>query len=243
MPSVERLEWDSRFFGISIGRVSLSEATPNELVDAVRWADDERIECLYWLIDGNDRSSPHAAETYGFHLVDVQLTLETGLPSAGEASNDSAMVKVRPSEPGDLPALLAMARESHRDSRFYYDGHFSEEKCGSLYEEWIHRARRESDMILVAEHAFQPAGYCVCHLSAQGVGSIGLIAVDRRWHRSRIGTALVTSALRHFERSGMRSATVVTQGRNIPSQRLYQRTGFVTRSMKLWYHRWIGTDS
>ena len=31
---------------------------------------------------------------------------------------------------------------------------------------------------------------------------------------------------------------VVTQGRNIAGQRLYQRCGFLTRSVELWYHKW-----
>jgi dTDP-4-amino-4,6-dideoxy-D-galactose acyltransferase len=239
MPPIERLEWDSKFFGVQIGRFSWPGATPDELADALRWADGAGLECIYWLIDGSDPSSPRAAEACGFHLVDVQLTFETNLRPSRQKSSDSALTRVRPFDPGDLPALLVLARQSHRDSRFYHDGHFPEAKCAALYEEWIHRALRESEMILVAEQDLQPAGYCVCHLSSEGVGSIGLIAVDRRWHRSHLGTGLMNSAFKHFEESGMRSATVVTQGRNIPSQRLYQRCGFVTKSMKLWYHRWI----
>jgi ribosomal protein S18 acetylase RimI-like enzyme len=33
--------------------------------------------------------------------------------------------------------------------------------------------------------------------------------------------------------------SVVTQGRNVAAQRLYQRAGFVTASTQLWYHRWL----
>jgi hypothetical protein len=32
---------------------------------------------------------------------------------------------------------------------------------------------------------------------------------------------------------------VVTQGRNSKAQRLYERCGFLTRSVQLWYHRWF----
>jgi ribosomal protein S18 acetylase RimI-like enzyme len=41
----------------------------------------------------------------------------------------------------------------------------------------------------------------------------------------------------------MRVATVVTQGRNIASQRLYQKHGFVTQSIQLWYHRWTSAGT
>jgi dTDP-4-amino-4,6-dideoxy-D-galactose acyltransferase len=238
MPPIESLEWDSAFFGVQIGRVSLGSATPELLSEAVGLADHEGIECLYWLIDGGDAISPRAAEVCGFHLVDVQVTFETKLPRC--AGPDRPLpAHVRLFEPADLPDLLALARESHRASRYFYDGNFADDRCASLYEEWIKRAlRRDSEIVFVAEHENQPAGYCVCHLPGDQTGNIGLIAVDPKWHHCRIGTALVSAALDHFERSGMRSATVVTQGRNIASQRLYQKCGFVTESMKLWYHRW-----
>jgi len=36
---------------------------------------------------------------------------------------------------------------------------------------------------------------------------------------------------------------VVTQGRNLAAQRLYQRNGFVTASLQLWYHRWFPREN
>jgi hypothetical protein len=35
----------------------------------------------------------------------------------------------------------------------------------------------------------------------------------------------------------------VTQGRNIPAQRTYQRCGFQTAAVQLWYHRWFDPPS
>jgi dTDP-4-amino-4,6-dideoxy-D-galactose acyltransferase len=246
--AIESLEWDSKFFGFEIGQISLRSA-PQEQLSAmagrvsatVGWADKNGPDCLYWLIDGGDAISSRAAEACGFHLVDVQMTFETKLPR-GTGLDQSLMARVRLVEPGDLPSLLALARRSHRDSRFFYDGNFGDDRCASFYEEWIKRGlRRDSDVVFVAEHESQPAGYCVCHLPGDQIGNIGLIAVAPEYQRCSIGTALVSAGLGYFERSGMRCATVVTQGRNIASQRLYQRCGFVTRSMRLWYHRWSPT--
>ena len=42
-----------------------------------------------------------------------------------------------------------------------------------------------------------------------------------------------------LRRSSARRITVVTQGRNARAQRLYQRAGFVTESVRLWFHRWF----
>jgi dTDP-4-amino-4,6-dideoxy-D-galactose acyltransferase len=238
MPPIERLEWDSAFFGVPIGRVSLSGASAKQVADAVNWADCVGLECLYWLIDGYDLTSLKAAETCGFHLVDIRVTFELPLSSRGQSDHPGAKL-VRSLQPGDLLDLLTLARESHRQSRFFYDGHFSESKCDDMYEEWIKKAMNGPPYtILVAEHEDQPAGYCVCHQTTEGIGEIGLLAVAPNYHRRHIGTALVSAALDYFAVKGMSTSTVVTQGRNIAAQRLYQSCGFVTKSMNLWYHRW-----
>jgi hypothetical protein len=33
--------------------------------------------------------------------------------------------------------------------------------------------------------------------------------------------------------------TVVTQGRNLPAQRLYQSRGFRTQRLQVWHHLWL----
>ena len=48
-----------------------------------------------------------------------------------------------------------------------------------------------------------------------------------------IGWALVAESLRWFAVHGARQVSVVTQGRNVQAQRLYQHCGFLTRSMQL----------
>jgi hypothetical protein len=37
----------------------------------------------------------------------------------------------------------------------------------------------------------------------------------------------------------MRTATVVTQGRNVAAQRTYQGAGYRTSRTSLWFHRWF----
>ena len=34
-------------------------------------------------------------------------------------------------------------------------------------------------------------------------------------------------------------SSLVTQGRNLYAQRLYQKAGFFTKGTELWYHKWI----
>jgi hypothetical protein len=41
-----------------------------------------------------------------------------------------------------------------------------------------------------------------------------------------------------LEDRGAATVSVVTQGRNVRAQRIYQQFGMRTRSLELWYHRW-----
>jgi ribosomal protein S18 acetylase RimI-like enzyme len=242
MQPVEILPWDSAFFGVRIGRVLLKSPTPEELIAVVHQAGRDGIVCLYWLLDCADTASSWAATNCGFRLVDIRITFEHNLGT--RAGEDPPLSGVRRYVPEDLPALISLARKSHRDSRFFSDGNFAVERCEALYEEWIRKGCQSgSEAVLVAVKDQQPVGYCVCSASQDGVGNIGLIAVDPRWRRARLGGALVASALDHFRAAEMRVATVVTQGRNIASQRLYQKHGFVTQSIQLWYHRWTSAGT
>jgi dTDP-4-amino-4,6-dideoxy-D-galactose acyltransferase len=94
-------------------------------------------------------------------------------------------------------------------------------------------------MVLVAELDKQPVGYISCHLLDQAKGQIGLCGVSKESQGKGIGLLLVSASLRWFVDHGVQRATVVTQGRNCKAQRLYQRCGFLTQSVQLWFHKWF----
>jgi hypothetical protein len=49
---------------------------------------------------------------------------------------------------------------------------------------------------------------------------------------------MVLAALDWFEMQGAKETTVVTQGRNVAAQRLYQQCGFITKTVQFWFHKW-----
>jgi len=230
------LDWDSNFFDRRIARANANRLTPELLPQIERWCDAERIDCLYFLADSADPETVKLAEEAGFHLVDVRVTLAHDLP---EIAPDHVSTGVRPFQPADLPRLKEIARVSHRDSRFYYDQNFPEPLGDRLYETWIENSTRGyAQAVLVAEHQARPAGYITCH--SAGGGQIGLFAVAQEAQGQGLGQQLVLAALQWFRRQGASGVTVVTQGRNVRGQRRYQKCGFSTRSLELWYHYWPG---
>ena len=233
------LAWDSEFFGRRIARLTATRLDPALADDVVTWGKRHGIDCLYFLADADDPETAMLAETHGFRQVDVRLTLERSLEGPPAAVDRSDIV-VRAAAAGDRPALRALARVSHRDSRFHHDPAFLRSRCDDLYERWIDNSLNGyADVVLVIDHRAAAVGYLACQLRSEEDGAIDLLAVSAQYQGRGWGRALLSASLRWFTAHGRRRVSVVTQGRNARARRLYEAGGFDTRAVQLWYHRWF----
>jgi dTDP-4-amino-4,6-dideoxy-D-galactose acyltransferase len=230
------LEWDSNFFGVRIARLNFARLDEQTVAEALQWCNSHRIDCLYFLADADHATTPTLAEKNGFHLTDVRMTFEKPL-----AQNETfpAQDTIRLAREEDLAALRKIARNTHHDTRFYFDGHFDRTRCDQLYATWIENSFRGfAQAVLVAEVDNVPAAYLTCHLKGYE-SQIGLLGVSAQYQGRGLGTKLVQQFLIWSCEQNVKRATVVTQGRNLAAQRLYQHNGFVPASLQLWYHRWF----
>jgi len=232
----ERLDWDSRFFGISIAR-ALPTRVDAATCDAIlAWCRAQHIDCLYFLAD-NEPDVKAVLERAGFVGVDHRVTLERAVAS-GTAPTIPA--GVRCARPDDVPALRDIAAVSHRDSRFYADVRFDRSRCDELYRTWIERSCAGwADCVVVVEHDDTPAGYLTLHLRTPGTAAIGLLAVSPACQRQGAGSRLVDGALAWLQHRSITRVSVVTQRRNERSLAFYQRAGFRISSAASWYHHWF----
>jgi len=218
------LDWDSEFWGVRIAEV--------DGPDAEAWARANAVACAYLLVAAEDAAAAHRAEEHGFRLMDVRVELDA------EAATDAPQ-GIRPHSDADVERLRQIARTNHADTRFYADQRFPRERCDELYDTWVRRsAEGWADALLVADADGAPAGYVSVH-EREGHGSIGLIGVDPEARGRGLGAELVRGALAWCSGHGLPECRVVTQGRNVGAQRLFQRCGFRTRSVGLWFHRWF----
>jgi len=240
-PLCQLLPWDTSFFGLNIARLRPCRLTRESLAAALDWCRSQQVRCLYFLADFDDRETLGLAESAGFGLVDMRLTFARDVPAAGGATGPDAGIRLF--QDADAAPLKVIAGRSHRDSRFFFDGHFPEDRSVALFETWIERSCGGwAQAVLVAEADGVAAGYCTCHIDDRGLGSIGLIAIAEHAQGRGLGAGLVRASLSFFRQRGAARAKVVTQARNIPAQRLYQKMGFVTESAQLWYHKWFDIE-
>lgn len=238
--SCRLLEWDSQFFGVRIARLDQHTLSDAAWPAIAEWCNAQHIDCLYFLSNADDSESIRAAEQAGFHCVDIRLTFadESARRQAASLLQPEGVV-LRDFIEDDLPSLQAIARISYRDTRFYADPHFEEARCDALYETWIEKScHGRDDAVIVAEINRRPAGFITCSVH-DGEGVIGLVGVAPTVRGRSVGRLLVEAAQGWFQSRDVARTLVVTQGRNIAAQRLYQRCGFLTHSAELWFHRWF----
>jgi dTDP-4-amino-4,6-dideoxy-D-galactose acyltransferase len=232
------LDWDSRFFARRIAQASGGRVDEPGLREVERWCAANAVDCLYFLADF-DPLTLALLEQHDFGLKDIRLTFRRALSSPAEEPARGELV-VRPVAASDLPALEAIASRSHGDSRFYADERFGRAQADALFRAWIRNsAEGWADDVLVLARARMgpPLGYITGHRRA-GEGQIGLIAVAEEARGAGGATALVTALCARYVELGLTAMTVVTQGRNVSAQRLYQHLGFRSHAIGLWYHRW-----
>jgi dTDP-4-amino-4,6-dideoxy-D-galactose acyltransferase len=240
----EVLEWDTTFWGTVVAKVIGHTLTPANAAAIDDWCRRQRVSCVYFLARSDDAATTEIAEHIGFHLTDIRQTFAWSARetcAAVQPPPGSAAV-IRPFTVADLPALEAIARVSHTDTRFYFDSRFSRERCGELYATWIRVSCQDPrQQVLVAEIDGSASGYVSCQLEPDGNGRIGLIGVADHARGRGIGGLLVDSALTWFRAQAVPAVVVTTQARNIAAQRLYQRLCFKTTSVELWFHKWYDT--
>lgn len=235
-PICTYLDWDSDFFGCRIARANRNRLDDSTWKELLAWCLPNRIDCLYFLADLDDPETMHLAETHNFLLADMRITFERTI---GDISPLPSGNVVRPAREDDLGALRAIARKAHRDTRFYFDRHFDRGKCDLLYETWVEKSFRGfAQTVLVAEIDRNPVAYITGHLRG-AEAQIGIMGVSEGHQGAGLGSVIMQHLLSWAARKGVARATVVTQGRNIRAQRLYQRNGFLTASCQLWYHCWF----
>jgi dTDP-4-amino-4,6-dideoxy-D-galactose acyltransferase len=234
------VEWDESVFGVRTARIAPTTLSRDQAAAILAEIRSWGAAVVHLLLESDDDASVRVAEEHGFHLVDVRVTLRWRASEAPLAGPPTG-VSVRRGVPDDFRALEATARTIYDRTRYYHDPRYPKDRCGDLYARWLSWSLGGgADRVLVAEKEGAAAGYVACHgTPGASDGSIGLLGVDPAFRGSGVASALVGAAQAFFQGVPLSGATVVTQGRNVEAQKVYEREGFRAHRVQLWYHLWL----
>ena len=123
----------------------------------------------------------------------------------------------------------------------FFDLNFPRDKVRRFYQDWVSKAIHGTfdDQAYVLRRNGDPAGFCTVKFEPVSCARIRLVGLEPRYRGRRLGPIMVMHTLKALAEKGIKYVQVVTQGRNYAAQRLYQKSGFLTKKTELWYHRWF----
>lgn len=227
---VERLDWDSDFFGFGVG--VLKPQSTAAVPALVKEARASGLKLLYWFADPQDGEAAAAAEAVGAFLADRKVTF---LADASSRSGEVApglhtATKV-------TPQLHSLALQSGHYSRFKVDPRMPPDAFERMYTLFIERSvsgalARE---VIVAD---DEAGFITLREKGDRL-DIGFLAVDSKVRSRGLGAQLVSAAFARAQQWGFAKVQVVTQTDNEGACRFYERCGFGRERVEFVYHVWV----
>lgn len=239
---VRLLDWDTGHFGVRVARVQASQLLPATIVSIDAWCAENAIDCAYYLAPADDIASVSIAENNGFHLQDIRMMFNHHLTETYETPTQVNDYTFDQATADDLPALLAMIDDAYEKSRFYNDARFDNGDANRMYQIWLEKCLQGTmaDRVFCARKEGIPQAFVTCRLSTETqIADIGLVGVAEAARGQNLAGILLRHAFSYSQQNSMTHIEVATQGSNIAAQRLYQKAGFRTMNVHLWYHKWF----
>lgn len=236
--SIRTLNWDSEFWGFPIATFEGDKLCKESLKKSNSYCYKENISCLYFLANGSDPKTLKFAYENGFKFVDVRIEMELVTSSLTCLKKNTDIRSVVKKE--DLDSIKAIARKSHTESRFFKDLNFERRKCKIFYEKWIER-----DFDLGTILGFYPdcekiaRGYITVTSESPSNARIGLLAVEDDYRGKGTAFKLLEEAIATSIKKGVEKLVVTTQGTNKHALSLYEKIGFRTSNVTIWFHKWF----
>lgn len=149
-------------------------------------------------------------------------------------SDNSLNLTIRPMVEADLPAVLAIERES-----------FASPWSLAVFRRELHD--KEVSHLLVAEVSSSEGGQWVvgyaCYWHVLDEAHITNIAVKKGYRRRGVGCRLLTQMIQTAKLRGAKRATLEVRLSNEAAQRLYERHGFQAAAIRKGYYPDNGEDA
>ena len=229
---IERLDWDSAFFGLRIGRACVATALESEALANQKDKLKEDYDLIY-VFSGHGLRFPVA----NAKLVDEKVVFALSVNAQSETNPNIVLWR---SESGITEDLLHLALVSGKYSRFRLDDAFPEGSYERLYSRWIEQS---------VSHAMATEVFCyMIDNTPRGLvtldrkeekGVIGLVAIHEDCQNRGIGSAMMRHVVHYARQNQCDNLSVATQLNNLPACKLYEKSGFGMESVTDVWHWWL----
>ena len=176
-------------------------------------------------IDANNAESIAEAEDDGFYFVEDLVTYEIRMQAARHAFH------IRPALGSDICEVMQIVLHEMRHSRLYADPQIPPEIAQEAYRKRVGDGFTKADCFVACYNSV------IVGFAALYGSEIGLIAVDRKYQRNRVGVRLIEACIERCRANGFDTLTAKTQGSNNTARRFWEILGFTQTKVEKDYHK------
>ncbi len=221
---VEKLEWDTEFFGYEIGKFTQLDNSPFQLESFMDQAKKFKLVYLFSEFD--------IVPAKSLLFMEKKVTFQKTLRPIGSGSSE---IKLYQSGLDSFEELQQLAFISGRYSRYKLDSNFTTNEFQKLYSAWI---KKEEIDILIYKDDHKIVGFITVEKVDINLSRVGLIAVDPKHQRKGIAQKLVAEAEILSMEKGNFQMHISTQSQNTAAMNFYKKNGYTIHSIVNIYHYW-----
>ena len=228
---IEKLEWDSSFFGYQVGKMILD-------IDNFNKEEFKKEAINYKLVYAYCNEIVNDEE---FKLVDEKVTFFQKIKMNKISLSKKNKIRSFDLNQDDLTSLIELGVESGIYSRFKIDSTFSNNEFERLYREWILNSinyKLSFEVLIAVDGENRLLGFITIGALNEKTSEIGLIAVSKEARGRGLAKELINSAINESIKRGYENIEVVTQKNNLPAMNLYFKTNFFEKELVRIYHYW-----
>jgi dTDP-4-amino-4,6-dideoxy-D-galactose acyltransferase len=225
---IEKINWDSDFFGYPIGKITIS--TIDDVSNFFNSKSLKEFRLIYIF-------SKTIINDYKLKLVDTKLTFKKNIDLHILRKQNKTIENLNNLDDGDFILLEELAYLSGKYSRFNTDLNFKNNEFKKLYHKWISGYKSENKNIILKKSNNIISGFILYSIENETI-YIELISVSEDFQEKGIATELIYEIELIGLKNKCRYIQVVTQGENIPAVNLYKKNNFTLINKNLIYHYW-----
>jgi dTDP-4-amino-4,6-dideoxy-D-galactose acyltransferase len=232
---IQRLPWDTNFFGYPVAKVFLTSPVENLLDKIFEQLAIKKIRLTYFFVPESEQGLDKGIIDRGCILIDKKTDFLKKTQKYTSFSNKI----IEYQETAINERLAKLVLQAGVFSRFRTDKNFINNEFERLYTEWLRKSlsKEIAYKTFIAIKNSEIVGFTTL-TKKDGIADIGLVAVDENFRGSGIGSDLIHSADNSAFEMGYREIKVITQLQNKPGCKLYEKCNFHIDSIVNVYHYW-----
>ncbi len=233
---IERLNWDTEFFGYQIGKVEMLDFRIEHYEEWMKCVNKSEMKLIY--IYPMDQISKYTLMTYKIPLVTTHIIFEKNSISYFKNFNN---IESYYDTVEDYEEIEKLAILSGQYSRFRVDSKFTNHEFFRLYKEWIKNSisKEIASDVIVYKKDENIKGFVSYKINSSSDLVVGLIAVDPSEQGKGIGRILMHSVENIAFQKSVKNIFVSTQLENKQAMALYFSCGYIIKKYQEIYHLWV----